>query len=106
MTTPRRAPPRARTPSGLATERGNAAAPAEVGAMFDRISARLRPDEPGHQRASRSRAGGGARSPSPALKPGGRAIDVATGTGKVAADLLRVRRSPAARSSAWTSARG
>jgi demethylmenaquinone methyltransferase/2-methoxy-6-polyprenyl-1,4-benzoquinol methylase len=75
------------TPSGLATERGNAAAPAEVGAMFDRISRVYDPmnlvisafQEPRWRRRAVAFA---------ALKPGGRAIDVATGTGKVAADLL------------------
>jgi demethylmenaquinone methyltransferase/2-methoxy-6-polyprenyl-1,4-benzoquinol methylase len=78
---------RSGTPSGLATERGNAAAPAEVGAMFDRISRVYDPmnlaisafQEPRWRRRAVAFA---------ALKPGGRAIDVATGTGKVAADLL------------------
>jgi demethylmenaquinone methyltransferase/2-methoxy-6-polyprenyl-1,4-benzoquinol methylase len=82
------AEPAARTPSGLATERGNAAAPAEVGAMFDRISAVYDTmnlvisafQEPRWRRRAVAIAG---------LGPGGRAIDVATGTGKVAADLLR-----------------
>jgi demethylmenaquinone methyltransferase / 2-methoxy-6-polyprenyl-1,4-benzoquinol methylase len=84
--TPAGAP--ASTPSGLATERGNAAAPTEVGAMFDRISAVYDPmnllisafQEPRWRRRAVAFA---------ALKAGGRAIDVATGTGKVAADLLR-----------------
>jgi demethylmenaquinone methyltransferase / 2-methoxy-6-polyprenyl-1,4-benzoquinol methylase len=75
-------------PSGLATDRGNAAAPVEVGAMFDRISGVYDPmnlvisafQEPRWRRRAVAFA---------ALKPGGRAIDVATGTGKVAADLLR-----------------
>jgi demethylmenaquinone methyltransferase/2-methoxy-6-polyprenyl-1,4-benzoquinol methylase len=86
MTTPRE--PRADAPSGLATGRGNAAAPTEVGAMFDRISGLYDPmnllisafQEPRWRRRAVAFA---------ALKPGGRAIDVATGTGKVAADLLR-----------------
>jgi demethylmenaquinone methyltransferase/2-methoxy-6-polyprenyl-1,4-benzoquinol methylase len=86
MTTPRDA--RDDAPSGLATERGNAAPPGEVGAMFDRISGVYDPmnlvisafQEPRWRRRAVSMAG---------LKPGGRAIDVATGTGKVAADLLR-----------------
>ena len=80
-------------PSGLATERGNAAAPTEVGAMFDRISGVYDPlnlvisafQEPRWRRRAVAAA---------ALGPGGRAIDIATGTGKVAADL---RRSPARR---------
>ncbi len=85
MTTP---DPRDGAPSGLATERGNAAAPAEVGAMFDRISGVYDPmnlvvsafQEPRWRRRAVAFAG---------LRAGGRAIDVATGTGKVAADLLR-----------------
>ena len=76
------------TPSGLATERGNAAAPAEVGAMFDRISGVYDPmnlvisafQEPRWRKRAVAFA---------ALKPGNRAIDIASGTGKVAADLLR-----------------
>jgi len=89
MTTPR-APRDARStaPSGLATERGNAAAPTEVGAMFDRISRVYDPvnlaisafQEPRWRRRAVAFAG---------IKPGGRAIDVASGTGKVAADLHR-----------------
>lgn len=79
--------PATRVPSGLATERGNAAAPAEVGAMFDRISRVYDPmnlaisafQEPRWRKRAVALA---------ALGPGGRAIDVATGTGKVAADLL------------------
>jgi demethylmenaquinone methyltransferase/2-methoxy-6-polyprenyl-1,4-benzoquinol methylase len=73
-------------PSGLATERGNAAAPTEVGAMFDQISGVYDPmnlvisafQEPRWRRRAVAFAG---------LKPGGRAIDIASGTGKVAADL-------------------
>ncbi len=79
--------PRDDAPSGLATERGNAAAPTEVGAMFDRISGVYDPmnlvisafQEPRWRKRAVACT---------ALKPGGRAIDVATGTGKVAADLL------------------
>jgi demethylmenaquinone methyltransferase/2-methoxy-6-polyprenyl-1,4-benzoquinol methylase len=86
MSTPRE--PRAETPSGLATERGNAAATSEVGAMFDRISGVYDVmnlvisafQEPRWRRRAVAMA---------ALPSGGRAIDVATGTGKVAADLLR-----------------
>jgi len=88
--TPPREPrePRDGAPSGLATDRGNAAAPTEVGAMFDRISSVYDPmnlvisafQEPRWRRRAVASAG---------LKPGGRAIDVATGTGKVASDLLR-----------------
>jgi demethylmenaquinone methyltransferase/2-methoxy-6-polyprenyl-1,4-benzoquinol methylase len=73
--------------TGLATERGNAAAPTEVGAMFDRISGVYDPmnllisafQEPRWRKRAVTFAG---------LKRGGRAVDVATGTGKVAADLL------------------
>lgn len=86
MTTPR--DPRADAPSGRATDRGNAAATPEVASMFDRISGVYDPmnlvisafQEPRWRR--RAVAGAG-------LRPGGRAIDVASGTGKVAADLLR-----------------
>jgi demethylmenaquinone methyltransferase/2-methoxy-6-polyprenyl-1,4-benzoquinol methylase len=86
MTTPHS--PRDDAPSGRATERGNAAAPTEVGAMFDRISGVYDPmnlvisafQEPRWRRRAVAAA---------ALKPGGRAIDIATGTGKVAVDLLR-----------------
>jgi demethylmenaquinone methyltransferase/2-methoxy-6-polyprenyl-1,4-benzoquinol methylase len=75
-----------RVPSGLATTRGNEATPAEIGAMFDRISrvydslnlAISLFQEPRWRRRAVALA---------ALPPGGRAIDVATGTGKVAADL-------------------
>jgi demethylmenaquinone methyltransferase/2-methoxy-6-polyprenyl-1,4-benzoquinol methylase len=75
-----------RVPSGLATTRGNVATPAEIGAMFDRISRAYDSlnlaislfQEPRWRRRAVGLA---------ALAPGGRAIDVATGTGKVAADL-------------------
>ncbi len=73
-------------PSGRATERGNAAAPSEVGAMFDRIARLYDPmnlvisafQEP----RWRKRAVNLTRA-----KRGDRILDVATGTGKVAADL-------------------
>ncbi len=85
---PRHPAPRDPTPSGGATDRGNAAAPAQVGAMFDGISRVYDPmnlvisafQEPRWRRRAVALAG---------LGPGGRAIDVATGTGKIAADLLR-----------------
>ncbi len=75
-------------PSGLATDRGNAAATTEVGAMFDRISGVYDPmnlvisafQEPRWRKRAVALAG---------LQPGGRAIDIASGTGKVAADLHR-----------------
>ncbi len=76
-------------PSGRATERGNAAPSSEVSSMFDGISRVYDPmnlvisafQEPRWRRRAVALAG---------LGPGGRAIDVATGTGKVAADLHRV----------------
>jgi demethylmenaquinone methyltransferase / 2-methoxy-6-polyprenyl-1,4-benzoquinol methylase len=76
------------TPSGLATGRGNAASSPEVASMFDRISGVYDPmnlvisafQEPRWRRRAVAMAG---------LKAGGTAIDVACGTGKVAADLLR-----------------
>ena len=75
-------------PSGLSTERGNAASPAEVGAMFDRISRVYDPMNAvisGFQEPRwRRRAVAATR-----IGPGMAAIDVATGTGKVAADLWR-----------------
>ena len=92
MTTPRDArpagPSRSDAPSGLATGRGNAAAPTEVGAMFDRISGVYDPlnlvisafQEPRWRKRAVALAG---------LRLGGRAIDIASGTGKVAADLHR-----------------
>ncbi len=86
MTNPR--PGREAAPSGRATERGNAAASEEVGAMFDRISGVYDPmnlvisalQEPRWRRRAVAWTG---------LRPGGRGIDIATGTGKVAADLQR-----------------
>ena len=80
--------PRDGAPSGLATERGNAAPSSEVSSMFDGISRVYNPlnlvisafQEPRWRRRAVSLA---------QLRPGGRAIDIATGTGKVAADLHR-----------------
>ena len=80
--------PRDGAPSGLATERGNAAPSTEVSSMFDGISRVYDPlnlvisafQEPRWRRRAVSVA---------QLRPGGRAIDIATGTGKVAADLHR-----------------
>jgi demethylmenaquinone methyltransferase/2-methoxy-6-polyprenyl-1,4-benzoquinol methylase len=74
------------TPSGAATGAGNAAAPPEVQVMFDRISGRYDLmnllisafQEPRWRRLLVTRA---------ALRPGMAALDVASGTGKVAADL-------------------
>jgi demethylmenaquinone methyltransferase/2-methoxy-6-polyprenyl-1,4-benzoquinol methylase len=74
------------TPSGASTGQGNAAAPPEVQVMFDRIAPRYDLmnllisafQEP----RWRKRLVAHAR-----LRPGGSALDVASGTGKVAADL-------------------
>lgn len=73
-------------PSGRATDRGNTASPAEVRAMFDRIAHvydRMNLvisafQEPRWRRRAVKLTGAG---------PGDRLLDVATGTGKVAADL-------------------
>ena len=81
-------PPTDDAPSGHATERGNAAATSEVGAMFDRIARVYDPmnlvisafQEP-RWRARAVKLTG--------ARPGDRLLDVATGTGKVAADLHR-----------------
>ena len=81
-------PPNLPMPSGLSTGAGNAASTREVGAMFDQISRVYDPmnlvisafQEPRWRRRAVKESG---------LVPGGRAIDVATGTGKVAADLYR-----------------
>lgn len=75
------------TPSGASTGAGNAAAPPEVRVMFDRIAGRYDLmnllisafQEPRWRRRLVRAAG---------LRPGGSALDVASGTGKVAADLL------------------
>lgn len=74
------------TPSGASTGAGNAAASSEVRVMFDRISGRYDLmnllisafQEPRWRKRLVNAA---------ALKPGGSALDVASGTGKVAADL-------------------
>ncbi len=74
------------TPSGLSTGAGNAAAKAEVQVMFDRISGLYDLmnllisafQEPRWRRRLVDTTG---------LRPGGSALDVASGTGKVAADL-------------------
>ncbi|HEY3333947.1 MAG TPA: ubiquinone/menaquinone biosynthesis methyltransferase [Candidatus Limnocylindrales bacterium] len=74
------------TPSGAGTGAGNAAAPTEVRVMFDRIATRYDLmnllisafQEPRWRRLLVDRAG---------LRPGDAALDVASGTGKVAADL-------------------
>ena len=74
------------TPSGASTGDGNAAAPPEVQVMFDRIAPRYDLmnllisafQEPRWRKRLVTRAG---------LRPGGAALDVASGTGKVAADL-------------------
>jgi demethylmenaquinone methyltransferase/2-methoxy-6-polyprenyl-1,4-benzoquinol methylase len=89
------AQPPSGSPSGQGTGAGNAAPAAEVRAMFDRIAGVYDPmnllisafQEPRWRR----RLVDAAR-----LAPGGRAIDVASGTGKVAADLRR-RAGPAGR---------
>ena len=73
-------------PSGLATDRGNAASTAEVRAMFDKIARVYDPmnlvisafQEPRWRKRAVKMSG---------VKPGDRVLDVATGTGKVAADL-------------------
>ena len=74
------------TPSGASTGAGNAAAPPEVQVMFDRIAPRYDLmnllisafQEPRWRKRLVDAAG---------LQPGGAALDVASGTGKVAADL-------------------
>jgi demethylmenaquinone methyltransferase/2-methoxy-6-polyprenyl-1,4-benzoquinol methylase len=80
--------PRDDAPSGRASDRGNAASPAEVGAMFDRIARVYDPmnlvisafQEPRWRKRAVRLTG---------AHPGDRLLDVATGTGKVAADLHR-----------------
>jgi demethylmenaquinone methyltransferase/2-methoxy-6-polyprenyl-1,4-benzoquinol methylase len=79
-------PDRDEAPSGRATDRGNAASPAEIRAMFDRIAHVYDPmnlaisafQEPRWRRRAVELTG---------ARPGDRLLDVATGTGKVAADL-------------------
>ena len=76
------------TPTGASTGAGNAAATTEVRVMFDRIAGRYDLmnllisafQEPRWRRRLVDRAG---------LRTGGSALDVASGTGKVAADLQR-----------------
>lgn len=73
-------------PSGRSTDRGNAASPTEVRAMFDRIARVYDPmnlvisafQEPRWRRRAVELSG---------ARAGQRLLDVATGTGKVAADL-------------------
>ena len=75
-------------PSGRASDRGNAASSADVGAMFDRIARVYDPmnvfisafQEPRWRKRAVKLSG---------ARPGDRLLDVATGTGKVAADLHR-----------------
>jgi len=78
--------PPASMPTGDATGAGNAATPAQVGAMFDRIAPvydLMNALISGFQEPRwRRRAVGLA-----ALAPGMRAIDIASGTGKVAASM-------------------
>ena len=79
-------PPPDHTPSGDSTGAGNAAAPPEVQVMFDRIAPRYDLmnllisafQEPRWRRRLVDHAG---------LRAGGAGLDVASGTGKVAADL-------------------
>jgi demethylmenaquinone methyltransferase / 2-methoxy-6-polyprenyl-1,4-benzoquinol methylase len=81
-------PPPDHTPTGASTGSGNAAAPPEVRVMFDRIAPRYDVmnllisafQEPRWRRRLVDHA---------RLEPGGAALDVASGTGKVAADLHR-----------------
>jgi len=79
-------PPQDEAPSGRATDRGNAAPTPEVRAMFDRIARVYDPmnlvisafQEPRWRKRAVKLTG---------ARPGDRLLDVATGTGKVAADL-------------------
>ena len=81
-------PPPDHTPSGASTGSGNAAGQPEVRVMFDRIARRYDLmnllisafQEPRWRRRLVSGTG---------VRPGGAALDVASGTGKVAADLHR-----------------
>ncbi len=84
MTRPTRPPDDA--PSGRATDSGNAAPPTEVRAMFDRIA---RVYDPMNLAISAFQEPYWRRKVVAATqaRPGGRILDVATGTGKVAADL-------------------
>jgi demethylmenaquinone methyltransferase/2-methoxy-6-polyprenyl-1,4-benzoquinol methylase len=79
-------PAKDHAPSGRATDSGNAASTAEVRAMFDKIARVYDPmnlvisafQEPRWRKRAVRLTG---------AKPGDRILDVATGTGKVAADL-------------------
>ena len=73
-------------PSGQASDRGNAASTAEVGAMFDRIARVYDPMNLVISAFQEPRWRGRAVRLTRA-RPGDRLLDVATGTGKVAADL-------------------
>ena len=78
--------PHDKAPSGRASDEGNAAPSSEIRTMFDRISRLYDPmnllisafQEPRWRRRAVMLAD---------VRPGDRALDVATGTGKVAADL-------------------
>ncbi|MBI3747337.1 MAG: ubiquinone/menaquinone biosynthesis methyltransferase [Chloroflexi bacterium] len=80
-------PPERDTPSGRSTDHGNAAPTADVRDMFDRIAGVYDPmnlvisafQEPRWRRVAVELAG---------VRPGDRVLDVATGTGKVAAALF------------------
>ena len=73
-------------PSGRATDRGNAASTAEVRAMFDKIARVYDPMNLVISAFQEPRWRGRAVKLTGA-RPGDRLLDVATGTGKVAADL-------------------
>ena len=73
-------------PSGRATDRGNAASTAEVRAMFDKIARVYDPMNLVISAFQEPRWRGRAVKLTEA-RPGDRLLDVATGTGKVAADL-------------------
>ena len=73
-------------PSGRATDRGNAASTAEVRAMFDKIARVYDPMNLVISAFQESRWRKQAVKLT-GVKPGDRVLDVATGTGKVAADL-------------------
>jgi demethylmenaquinone methyltransferase/2-methoxy-6-polyprenyl-1,4-benzoquinol methylase len=81
-------PPTDDAPSGRATDRGNAAPTTEVRAMFDRIAGVYDPMNLVISAFQEPRWRGRAVRLTE-VKPGDRLLDVATGTGKVAADLHR-----------------
>ena len=86
MTDPTPRPGEPGLPDGAATQKGNAAPPAEVGAMFDRIAPvydLMNLIISGFQEPRWRRRAVAAAN----LEPGMAVIDVATGTGKVAASL-------------------